>query len=301
MSDINLSKNIKHEELHEKTQNHENDLKEKIDSQEQSHKKRIEQIDEITEMQKEATRKIKNIQDMVVKKNQENEKLIRSRRITSYLYLIFALCLSIASLTAILIKDIQYIDKTKIQEDLSTIISNDGDLRAIKTSFETQEKISGISLLLASESSYYNSNIALSSVLDDLRVKAFMTSDKSLLPKLEPLVREHEEINPFDKLYIGQKDYFENIRIKSGDNYQLITNDITNLVDELYQQNTLVNEYLSDSKMSYWISIFAVALSLFIGGYQIFTSRPEAMKKIYIELFSELLDKSDKESDSKPT
>ena len=31
--------------------------------------------------------------------------------------------------------------------------------------------------------------------------------------------------------------------------------------------------------MSFWISIIAVVLSVLIGGYQIFSGRPEAMKK----------------------
>lgn len=98
---------------------------------------------------------------------------------------------------------------------------------------------------------------------------------------------EHEEINPFDKLLVGQKDYFENLRIKTGSDYKNISNDVNNLADELHQKNLLVDEYLSDSKMSFWISIFAVFLSLAIGGYQIFTGRPEALKKLLLSLLAE--------------
>jgi len=130
-------------------------------------------------------------------------------------------------------------------------------------------------------------DVPLSVVLSDIRVNAFREGKKDLLPTIEPIIREYDEVNPFDKLQVGQKDYFENIRIKSGEKYPDIVNDINNLVDELHEKNMLVDEYLGDSKMSFWISIIAVALSLLIGGYQIFTGRPEAMKKLFLDVAAE--------------
>ncbi|GAB3101345.1 hypothetical protein G8770_15950 [Aestuariicella hydrocarbonica] len=191
---------------------------------------------------------------------------------------------AIFSLVTVSLEDGRYIDKESLQRDIVTIVSNNGDLRAIKQSFANQSTISELKLILSSKSSYYPKTIALSSVLDDVRVQAFIKNEKELLPKLEPLIKEYEEINPFDKLQIGQKDYFENIRIKTEGTYPKIKNDINNLVDELHQKNLLVNEYLSDSKMSFWISIFAVFLSLMIGGYQIYSGRPEALRKTLIGL-----------------
>ncbi|MGY3902215.1 hypothetical protein ACW5XF_07060 [Aeromonas lusitana] len=247
----------------------------------------------------------RNKENMQKKENYEEFKRFRNRELlyqkaiiekiearsrTSRLYLwmfsvsVFSIMFSIMML---FLEDGKYIDKTLLQKDISLIISNDGDLRAIKQAFANQPKISDFKIILSSKAEYYPKTIALSSVLDDVRVSAFINNEKELLPKLESIMNEYEEINPFDKLQIGQKDYFENIRIKTDENYPKIRNDINNLVDELHQKNLLVDEYLSDSKMSYWISIFAVFLSLAIGGYQIFTGRPEALKKALIGLLSE--------------
>ncbi|TCN79611.1 hypothetical protein [Shewanella fodinae] len=159
----------------------------------------------------------------------------------------------------------------------------------------TQPKVSDVKTLFSSKENYYRDGIALSIVLDDVRLQAYRARDKSLLPKLEPIIHEYEETNPFDKLQTGQKDYFENIRIKIGDEYPKISNDVNNLSDELFNQNQLVSEYLSDSKMSFWISVTALCLSLLIGGYQIFSSRPEAMRRILLGILD---DSSDKKSQS---
>lgn len=210
----------------------------------------------------------------------------RASRIT-----LAALTLTLFSLiftfTTVFLEDGKYIDKEKAQKDISTIIVNGGDLRAIKQALINQSKISEFKLIFSLKEAYYPRNIALSSVLEDVRVEAFRSNNKELLPKLEPIILEYEEINPFDKLQVGQKDYFENLRIKTGEEYKNISNDVNNLVEELHQKNLLVDEYLSDSKMSFWISIFAVFLSIAIGGYQIFTGRPEALKRLLLGLLAE--------------
>ena len=48
--------------------------------------------------------------------------------------------------------------------------------------------------------------------------------------------------------------------------------------------------------MSFWISIIAVILSLLIGGYQIFSARPEAMKKLILNAMDENEDQPMKDS-----
>lgn len=200
----------------------------------------------------------RNKENMQKKENYEEFKRFRNRELlyqkamiekiearsrTSRLYL---LMLSISvfsimfSIMMLFLEDGKYIDKNILQKDISLIISNDGDLRAIKQAFANQPKISDFKMILSSKAEYYPKTIALSSVLDDVRVSAFINNEKELLPKLESIMNEYEEINPFDKLQIGQKDYFENIRIKTDENYPKIRNDINNLVDELHQKNLLV-------------------------------------------------------------
>ena len=191
-----------------------------------------------------------------------------------------------SSLSFLLIDNQRYIEKQSLQDDLKSIISNGGDLNSIKQAFTSQPQASQIKAIISSKSSYYEAGIPLSTVLNDLRVNAFRSNDKDILPLLEPILSEYEEINPFDKLQTNQKDYFENVRIKTKATYLDISNDINNIADELHQKNLLVEEYLGDSKLSFWISIIAVFLSLLIGGYQIFSARPEATKKLFLEVLN---------------
>lgn len=205
----------------------------------------------------------------------------RRRLVFSVLFL--PLISVMSALSFLLIDDKKYIEKQALQDDLKSIISNGGDLDAIKQAFATQPSVSQVKLIFASKSSYYETGTPLSTALNDLRVNAFRGNDKDILPMLNPIISEYEEINPFDKLQAAQKDYFENVRIKTEDEYIKISNDINNIADELHQKNILVEEYLGDSKTSFWISIIAVILSLLIGGYQIFSARPEAMKKLFLD------------------
>jgi hypothetical protein len=178
------------------------------------------------------------------------------------------------------------IDKKITRSEVSKIITNDGDLRAVKYALSYQPHIPSIKTIFSSDSDYYPANVALSTVLDDIRHEAFLSGDKTLIPQLIKITSEHEEINPFDNLQASQRDYFENIRIKTSDSYSKISNDVNNIADELSQKNQLVSEYLADSKMSFWISITALLLSVIIGSYQIFMSRPAALKKLFIEILT---------------
>lgn len=210
------------------------------------------------------------------------ERENRKRRLI-FSFLFLPLLSVMSALSFLLIDDQKYIEKQTIQDDLKSIISNGGDLDAIKQAFISQPSVSQAKLIFTSKSSYYDAGTPLSVVLNDLRVNAFRSNDKDILPMLNPILSEYEEINPFDKLQVSQKDYFENIRIKTDAEYMKISNDINNIADELHQKNILVEEYLGDSKTSFWISIIAVILSLLIGGYQIFSARPEAMKRLFLD------------------
>ena len=212
----------------------------------------------------------------------------RSKRKRVYLLLLLLPLLSImTSLSLILVEEKKFVEKIVLQKDIEEIIVNGGDLEAIRQASRTQSTENVLKVIFSNRDDYYNVDIPLSVVLSDIRVNAFRKSKQDILPILEPIISEYEEINPFDKLQVGQKDYFENIRIKTGDSYPDIVNDINKLADELHEKNILVDEYLGDSKMSFWISIIAVVLSLIIGGYQIFSARPNAMKKLFLDVISD--------------
>lgn len=229
---------------------------------------------------------------------QRLERQSRTRR----LYL-SALVLPLFSImTALIISVVEreeFIDKSAVQSDFSILITNGADLDAVKQALLTQPKVGQISTFFSSDQDFYASDIPLSTVLNDVRVNLYRNNDIEILSELDLLINEHEQVNPFDKLQTSQKDYFENIRIKTGDAYIRISNDVNNLADELYQQNILVDEYLTKSELSFWISLSAVLLSLIIGGYQIALSRPAALRKIFInaiEAYSESAESTNKQN-----
>lgn len=205
----------------------------------------------------------------------------------SYFIVVAMLATISGTLSSLLLNEKQIIEKPSLQKTISTLISNDGDLRAVKQALKNSPKNSKF-LDFGKTESHYPHDVALSTVLDDLRVSAYLTGEKNLVEKIDLIIKEHEEINPFDQLPINQRDYFENIRIKSGDSYSIISNDVNNLVDELYEKNKLVDEYLADSNMSFLISVFGLVLSIIISGYQIFSSRESKTKDLLIKAFKEI-------------
>jgi hypothetical protein len=111
----------------------------------------------------------------------------------------------------------------------------------------------------------------LSVVLEDIRTDLFLPSaDKSLLPKLDAIIAEHSQTNPFDALEAFQRDQFERLREKLGEHYTSVQAEVTRISDELRQKNLLTEQYLRSSNISFWVSVIGLAFSLAIGGTQIF-------------------------------
>ena len=63
------------------------------------------------------------------------------------------------------------------------------------------------------------------------------------------------------------------IRIKTGESYSIIENDVLKLSDEISNQNELVKEYLSDATTSLVISITGLVFALLVSGIQIIQNR----------------------------
>lgn len=197
---------------------------------------------------------------------------------------IIAIC---ASSTATLLFDAKnVISKAAVQENISKLIENDGDIRAIKHVFKSSP-IKKTYFTYRTKTEYYPENVALSTILDDLRTKYYMEGNKKLIEKIDPIIKLYETTNPFDKIASNQKDILENIRIKSGDNYEKISSDVNNIADELSEKNKLVDEYLADSKLSFWISVIALVFSITISAYQIYNTRYARTKELFTRILFE--------------
>lgn len=255
---------------------------------------------------KEALELINSIRERNYYRRRSLEAEKKARLKVSIVFTFAVLTLLSATFTSLVLggyPDKKYIDRKQTQEEVALIISNGGDLRAVKRALENRPNVNGFKVIFSSGELYYPGSVALSYVLEDVRLEAFRDKELDIIPRLEEIISEHEERNPFDKLQVGQKDYFESVRIKTGEEYKNISNDVNNIADELHNKNQLVDEYLVDSKTSFWVSILAVILSLMIGGYQIYAGRPEALRKVFYGILDALPNGGDsdkKENDNSP-
>lgn len=179
-----------------------------------------------------------------------------------------------AFMVTMLLPSTESFDEKLIQSDIIAILSNGGDLRAVKQAYSQRDLLSEsiFSTISGGRKESYAINTPLSVVLDDIRVQIFRGKDdfdKEMMTPLDKIIEEYEQTNPFDKLQIGQKDYFENIRVKSSSNYENLSNDLNHIADQLFSQNQLADKYLDEATQSSYISMFAVAMAVLLGGFQI--------------------------------
>ncbi|MDU9408072.1 hypothetical protein RTH74_10740 [Pseudomonas sp. zfem001] len=206
-----------------------------------------------------------------------------------------------------------YVGKSYIKSKLFSAINNDGDLRAVKNIYENRRYVErGFFRVFDSSEDYYDYNTPMSKILEDIRSDYFLKekeqesgqrgvvsyssytddgymhkSDAKSLEKVDLIVLENEQLNPFEGLELAQKDNFENIRIKLGDKYALISGDMEKLSSDLRGKNELVGQYLKDSTISFWVSIMALVFSLVISAYQIFLGRDGRVKVLLAQAAKE--------------
>jgi len=199
----------------------------------------------------------------------------------------------------------EYVKKETIHNNFMSAIQNGADVRAIKQLYINRKVEEKPFILFSSfdENNYYSSESPLSTVLEDIRASLYLNDNKdiSLIPKIDQILINYSQTNPFDHLKNGQKDQFDNIRIKLGDDYIKIQNNINRIVEELSQKNKLVDLYLSDSRASLFVSIFSVIFALVIAAYQIYQSRPDKVRKIYKEGIDHALYKMREEQKAPPS
>jgi hypothetical protein len=170
----------------------------------------------------------------------------------------------------------KYVEKSSIEKHITSLVNNGAGLRAVKFYYSHRKTIKRDILFALKQdvSLYYSYDVALSEILEQLRTEQFLNGepDHAFLEKLNLIIREYTESNPFDKLEIGQKDLFENIRVKLSNNYPIVSDDINKLSDELSSKNKLVNEYLSDSQTSLIISIVSAFIAVVLAAIQMWQS-----------------------------
>jgi len=164
--------------------------------------------------------------------------------------------------------------KNDLKEQIYKVVKHGGGFEVVKHVYDSRSKEQHSSLFRNDADKYYLYNVPLSFILDDLRKDFFsvdsLLKDTLYFDNLIHVIEENNSHNPFDNLNESQIFYFENIKEKSGDEYGIIQADIVKIADELYNKNQLVDRYLARSTTSFWISISALIVTIFLSLFQIF-------------------------------
>jgi len=191
----------------------------------------------------------------------------------------------------------KWVKKSSIKMKLLTAVESEAPIDVLENIYLNRiaEKRT-LRNIFSSFEEYYEYDTEFTKILIDLKSDLYTDSvaifTKGKISNLRDSTAKHisntiieiNQVNPFEKLFTPQKDLFENLRNKLLTSYAPIENDVNKIVDELYQQNTLVNEYLSDSKTSFWISIIAVLIALFTSGYQIYQNSSSRLAQVLLEI-----------------
>jgi len=174
------------------------------------------------------------------------------------------------------------IKKVEFQKDILTLIDNNAGLEDIKHLYNSKDKqpnaFDAIKYTIEESSSneyYFKNKDSLDFILRDIKTNLFINKSKyinkfdNFNSKLKLLIKENHEKNPFDVLDENQKEYFINLRIKltNSNSYDDVKNDIYKIVTELSEKNNTIKEYLADATKSYYISIFALVITILFGLY----------------------------------
>jgi hypothetical protein len=173
--------------------------------------------------------------------------------------------------------DVLYTPQSAVKKEIQTLIGNGADLNTLKHYYSNKPMIEwGLFYGWNNEKSdHYTNSSTLLHVFKDIKSDLYLSSPpvEKVLVSLNKLIAEYQKRNPFDGLMINQRDHFENVRIKLGENYQIVQIEINKISDELQQQNKLVTQYLADSNTSLYVSIFSLAFALLMAGVSLFRNK----------------------------
>lgn len=197
--------------------------------------------------------------------------------------------------------DDKYFNKT-IKTNIEKVIQANANLDVVKNIYSNRKVyIPSLTDLFNKDSDLtkYQSETPLSVILKDMRTDYFLNekSDTTYLKKLDIIIETHEVINPFDKLEQNQKNDFENLRFKLGENYPSVSADVNRITDELHNKNQLVAEYLNKSNISFLISIVALGITIILSFYQIYQNRKERLIEILSEILNIKTNKAEKKEE----
>ena len=217
------------------------------------------------------------INELITKETQKIHYTRKIFTLFSALVTSLTMLIAIVSLMTLFYGDEHLFEKVFSKEDIQSklipTIKNGGTLESVKHIFEARQYKTSSNLFKSKQEEYYSASTSLSFVLNDLIVDAYQNGsykDSIYFNNLKQILCEYERKNPFDDLEDSQKNIFENLLIKLGNNYEIVQSDVSKLANEVNNQNKLVHKYLNKSTLSFIISIVALIITIVASGYQIY-------------------------------
>lgn len=150
-----------------------------------------------------------------------------------------------------------------IKVDLSKATKANCTYEDLKIIYDRKERIDIIKYF-NSKTDTYEMSVDLSYILEDMIYDYYHKEikDSSYVNKLRYFLKETNLKYPFDKLTESQKELFNTLKNNSGNYYYLISDNLTNISEELYRKNEIIDQYLNKSYQSYILAIIALCLTI---------------------------------------
>ena len=165
------------------------------------------------------------------------------------------------------------VEKDTIKRTISVIIKNGASLDLVKHVYSERKREHPPIYAEYDHNLYCSIDTPLSTILSELCVGYFSAqeygSDSLYYSRLADIARENLYRNPFDNLEEPQSELFKALRLKIGDGYDSVQEDVLKIATELENKNQLVSEYLNDSKTGFWTSISALIITIVFSVAQI--------------------------------
>lgn len=190
----------------------------------------------------------------------------------------------------------KYIGKDELQLDVINALNKNIPLDDLKMVYRKRSSVYSSSLwpIVKPHLFYEKSSLTLIMVLEDIKskilVKASDLSDVDIkqLETISSMTAEYNKVNPFDGLDEQDIRDFKNISSNLPDNlYAEINDEILSLTSSLKVKNNLINQYLTSSNLSLYISLSAFIFSVFVTIWQLLSSRRSTQKQLVAEAIKE--------------
>ena len=208
---------------------------------------------------------------------EEQSKVSELSTLFSFISAIIALFSLLFAVYVLFFSDSSKYFSADIKTKIKKTILNGADITVVKHLYSSKELYTvGIFdkiFNLHQNENKYPENTSLNVILKDIKSEYYLTKgDSGLLTRLDAIIIENDQLDPFENLDPNQKFMFQNVRQKLDSNYTIIQQDFNRIADDLKNKNVLLDKYLDKSDQSYWISIIALIFSVVVSVFQVIQS-----------------------------